>query len=73
MTFGLRVLGKGDVRVTVDTAGAADVDDAAGLAVFDAEVGARGADELEGGGVVEGEDGVPLFVCHLKRLGTWDG
>jgi hypothetical protein len=39
--------------------------DVAGLAVFDAEVGGCGADELEGLGVVEGEDGVPLFVGCL--------
>jgi hypothetical protein len=37
------------------------------LAVSDAEVGRCGADEFEGLGVVEGEDGVPLFVCCLLR------
>ena len=39
--------------------------DVAGLAVFDAEVGGCGADELEGLRVVQGEDCVPLFVGCL--------
>lgn len=52
--------------VAVDAGRRADVDDVAGLAVFDAEVGGRGADELEGGSAVEGDDGFPLFVCCLR-------
>ena len=61
-------LGEGVVRlprVPARAARAADVDDASGFAVLDAEVGCRGADELEGRGGVEGEDGVPLLVRHL--------
>jgi hypothetical protein len=52
-------------RVAVQTRGRGDVYDVAGLAVFDAEVGGCGADELEGLGVVQGEDCVPLFVGCL--------
>ncbi len=54
------------LRVTVDSASTADVDDVSGFAVFDAEVGGCGSDEPKGRGVVEGEDGVPLFVGHLN-------
>ena len=56
------------LRVTVDAAGAADVDNVPGLAVFDTEVGRCGSDKFEGRGVMEGKDSVPLFICHL---GTW--
>lgn len=42
-----------------------DVDDGAWFAVGDAEEGSSFADEAEGGSVVEGEDVVPLFVCHF--------
>ncbi len=56
---------RGVVRVAVDAAGAADVDDVSWFAVFDSEVGRCGSDKSEGGGVVEGEDCVPLLVCHL--------
>jgi hypothetical protein len=52
-------------RVAVQTRGRGYVYDVAGLAVFDAEVGGCGADELEGLGVVQGEDCVPLFVGCL--------
>jgi hypothetical protein len=52
-------------RVAVQARGRGDVYDVAGLAVFDAEVGGCGADELEGLGVVQGEDCVPLFVGCL--------
>lgn len=51
--------------VAVEARSGRDVDDVSGLAVFDAEVGCCGADEFEGLGVVEGEDGVPLFVGCL--------
>lgn len=54
--------------VAVQAGGRGDVDDVAGLAVFDAEVGRCGADELEGLGVVQGEDGVPLFVGCLDEV-----
>lgn len=53
--------------VAVQTRGGGDVDDVPGLAVFDAEVGRCGADELEGLRVVEGQDGVPLFVGCLEE------
>lgn len=42
-----------------------NVDDAARLAVLDAEVGSGGTDELEGSGAVQGNDGVPLLVGDL--------
>lgn len=51
--------------VSVYARGAGDVDDGAGLAVLDAEVGCGGTDELEGGGAVEREDCVPLLVGRL--------
>ena len=57
--------GKWDIRVAIDPARAADVDDVPGLAVLDAEVGRRGSHELEGRGVVQRDDRVPLLVCHL--------
>lgn len=47
--------------------GGGDIHDTAGLAVLDAEVGRRGADEFEGLGVVERDDGVPLLVCGLEE------
>lgn len=55
----------GLARVAVDAGGGGDVDDAAGFAVCDAEVGGCFADEFEGCGVVEGEDVFPLLVGHL--------
>lgn len=67
-------LGEGVVglaRVAVQAGGAADVDDDAGLAVLDAEVGGRGADELEGGRVVQGDNGVPLLVGGLNAARTY--
>lgn len=53
--------------VAMYTGCAADVDDTAGRAVFDAEVGGGGADESERRGIVDGKDGVPLLVGHLDR------
>ena len=64
--FGQRVVCL--ARVAVQAGGRGDVDDVARSAVFDAEVGGCGADELEGLGVVEGEDGGPLLVCCLEGL-----
>lgn len=46
-----------------------DVDNAAGLAVGDAEVGRCFADEFEGCGVMQGYDVFPLFVGHLATRG----
>lgn len=46
--------GVGYLRITVDAAGAADVDHYARLLVFDPEVGCCGAHELEGRRVVDG-------------------
>lgn len=46
--------GSGDVRIAVDTACAADVDNHSGLLVLDAEVGRCGADEAEWRCVVHG-------------------
>lgn len=63
--FGERVVGLPGVAVQARRRG--DVDDVARLAVLDAEVGRRGADELEGGRVMEGDDGVPLLVGRLSR------
>lgn len=51
--------------VAVDAARRADVDDAAGLAVLDAEVRRRGPDQLEGRCAVQVQDRVPLLVLHL--------
>ena len=51
--------------VAVQAGRRGDVDDVARFAVFDAEVGGCGADELERLRVVQGEDGVPLFVGCL--------
>ena len=52
-------------HVAVHARGGRDVDDAARLAVLDAEVGRRGAHEVEGRGAVQRDDGVPLLVGHL--------
>ena len=52
-------------RITVNTGGTRDIDNIAGFAVFDTEVGCCCSDKLEGCGVVDGEDGVPLFIGHL--------
>ena len=57
---------RGNVRVAVDAAGAADVNDVSGLAVFDSEIRGCCSYEFEGRGVVESEDGIPLLVCHLN-------
>lgn len=61
--FGETVVGL--AGVAVDAGGGGDVDDAAGLAVSDAEEGGSFTDELEGRCIVEREDVVPLFVSHL--------
>jgi len=61
--FGEGVVGLS--RVAVDAARAADVDDGSGFAVFEAEIGRRGADEAEGGGRVQREDCGPLLVAHF--------
>ena len=61
--FGQRVVCLAGVAVQAGRRG--DVDDVARFAVFDAEVGGCGADELERLRVVQGEDGVPLFVGCL--------
>lgn len=60
--------GSGDVRIAVDTACAADVDNHSGLLVLDAEVGRCGADEFEGCCVVDGDHGIPLFIGDLLPL-----
>lgn len=60
--------------VAVQAGGRGDVDDVSGLVVLDAEVGGGGADELEGLRVVQGQDGVPLFVgCLVLRDGVLGG
>lgn len=48
--------------ISMDARGGRDVDDTARFTVLDTEVGSCGADELEGCGPVQGEDGVPLLV-----------
>ena len=55
----------GNSRIAVQTARAADVDDTPRLAVLNAEVRGSGPDELEGCRAVQGDNGVPLLVCHL--------
>lgn len=51
--------------VTMHTRSRRDVDNAAWSPIFHAEVRSRGADEGEGCGAVQGDDGVPLLVRHL--------
>jgi len=63
--LGLRVVGL--PRVAVQPGRRRDVDDVARRAVFDAEVGRCGPDQLERRRVVQREDRVPLLVCHLER------
>ena len=58
----------GCLRVAVDATCAADVDYISGLSVLDAEVWGRGSDELEGCSVMQRDDCVPLFVCHLNAF-----
>ena len=61
--LGQRVVGLS--RVAVHARRRGDVDDAAGLAVLDAEVRSGGADEVEGRGAVQTDNGVPLLVRRL--------
>lgn len=61
--FGQAIIGL--TCVAIDTTGAADIDDVPRLPVLDAEIGRRGSHELERSSIVEGNDGVPLLVCHL--------
>lgn len=56
--------------VAVHSGGGRDVDDVAGLAILDAEVGGGSPDELEGGGVVDSEHGLPLLVGDLVHVST---
>ncbi len=49
----------------MDAGCTADIDDTARGAVLDAKIRRRGAHELEGRGVVEREDGIPLLIRHL--------
>lgn len=61
-------LGRGIVclaGIAVRARGARNVDNGPGLAVLDAKVGCRGADELEGRLGVQVHDGVPLLVGQL--------
>lgn len=47
------------------TRGRRDIDDGARLAIFDAEVGRGGADELKGRCAVQGNNSIPLLVGRL--------
>lgn len=51
----------------MDSARTADIDDTPTFTVLDAEVRRRGAYELERSGVVQREDGIPLFIRHLMN------
>lgn len=50
----------------MDSTGAADIDDDALLAVLDAEVRGGELDELERGGGVDSDHGVPLLIRELQ-------
>ena len=54
-----------DIRVSMDAAGAADVDDYSGFIIFDAEIRGGGLDEFEGGCGMNGNDGIPLLIREL--------
>ena len=54
-----------DSRIAIDPARATDVDDIPRFSVLDSEIRRRGSDELERGGVVQCDDGIPLLVRHL--------
>ena len=58
-------MGNEAIRFSVDPTGGTYVDDVSWFPIFDSEIGGCGSDELERGGIVEGDDCVPLFVCHL--------
>lgn len=54
------------IRIAVDTARAADVDNHPGLLVLDAEVRRCGTYQAEWRCVVHGQHGVPLLIRHLS-------
>lgn len=57
--------GEGYSRVAIDATGTADIDYIPRLSILDSEVRRRGSDEFERCGVMQRNDCVPLFVCHL--------
>ncbi len=81
--FGQTIIGL--TSVAIDTTGAADVDDIPRLPVLDSEVGRSGSHELERSSIMQGDDGIPLLVCHLHSMlsamlacrfsarGLWEG
>ena len=49
--------------------GGGDIDDGARFAVLDTKVWGSGTDELEGCGIVKGNDGIPLLIgCLLLSV-----
>lgn len=64
--FGQTIIGL--TSVAIDATGAADIDDVPRLPVLDSEIGRSGSHELERSSIVEGNDGVPLLVCHLQSM-----
>lgn len=64
--FGQTIIGL--TSVAIDATGAADIDDAPRLPVFDSEIWRSGSHELERSSIVEGNDGVPLLVRHLHNI-----
>lgn len=54
--------------IAVHSGGGRNVDDVAGLSVLNTKVGGGSPDELEGGGVVDSEHGLPLLVSDLIRV-----
>ncbi len=63
--FGQTIIGL--TSIAIDATGAANIDDVPRLPIFDSEIGRSGSHELERRSVVEGNDGVPLLVCHLPK------
>lgn len=74
MTEGEGERERGCIRIPVDTAGAADVDNHSGFIIFDAEIRGCGLDEFEGGCGMNGNDGIPLLIRELfflKKICKW--
>ena len=58
----------GSLRISEDTAGAADIDDDSGFFVLYAEIWGGGLDEFEGRGGMDGEHLLPLLVAELWSM-----
>lgn len=60
----------GLTSIAIDATSATDVDDVPWLSVLDSEIWRGGSNELEGCGIVEGNNRVPLLVCHLRSTNS---